>query len=64
MKLELSVEERNLLLDALDSHRYWQLSDPTYRRDGYVVGKGSDDPTSIAAIKRVNALFEKLESMP
>jgi hypothetical protein len=36
--LTLTGEELGLLAEALDSHAYWQLSDPCDRESGYVVG--------------------------
>ncbi len=37
---ELTPREIVLLMEALDSHEYWQLSDPTWRNSGYVVLPG------------------------
>ena len=59
----LSTAEINLLKDALDSHRYWQLSDQNYRSNGYVLGSGSDDDENAEEIRDVNALEEKLEAL-
>lgn len=53
-------EELNLLQEALDSHQYWQLADERYRRDGFVVGRGSDDPAAREALQACDALVEKL----
>lgn len=36
VSLSLSPAEVALLIEALDSHEYWQLSDPTWRHSGYV----------------------------
>jgi hypothetical protein len=33
--LELTREELDLLIEALDSHAYWQIGDSHNRRDGY-----------------------------
>jgi hypothetical protein len=33
--IQLNDGELTLLIEALDSHEYWQLSDPSQRRDGY-----------------------------
>ena len=35
MNIELSPEELALLVEALDSHEYWQLTDESDRNDGY-----------------------------
>jgi hypothetical protein len=58
--IELTKEEARLLIEALDSHVYWQLSDEQYRRDGYIHGKGSDDPEARQEMKRSNKLSEKI----
>lgn len=43
--VELTPDEVDLLIEALDSHEYWQLSDPTWRNSGYVIVPGEDvDP--------------------
>ena len=53
----LSPEEINLLIDALDSHEYWQLSEPEDRNDGYsLVEDGAN-----AEIDAVRDLIAKLE---
>lgn len=36
VSLSLSPADVALLIEALDSHEYWQLSDPTWRHSGYV----------------------------
>lgn len=73
----LTVEEVNLILEALDSHEYWQLSDPAWRQDGAVV-LPSDDPvrwaertgptdeqqTAIRDIERSRALAARLRQPP
>jgi hypothetical protein len=35
--LTLTTDEVDLLIDALDSHQYWQLSDTSRRNSGYVM---------------------------
>jgi hypothetical protein len=59
-RLTLTHEELGLILDALDSHSYWQLSDQQYRNSGYVMDEGSDDPENAEAIKDVATLEKKL----
>lgn len=61
--IELTQEQLALVLEALDSHEYWQLSDELYRDDGFVRGKGSDDPAKQKAIRRVRALVRDLEPL-
>lgn len=61
-QIELSQSEIELLREALDSHKYWQLSDKSYRSDGYVMDPGSDDPDSVEAIAACDMLADKLGS--
>lgn len=58
--LIVNESETKLLCDALDSHRYWQLSEPHYRRDGHVVEPGSDNPEAAAALVSSDALQQRL----
>lgn len=58
--LTLTDDEARLLAEALDSHRYWQLSDENYRRDGQVQEPGSDDPGTAGRIMEVRGLVERL----
>jgi hypothetical protein len=51
----LSDDDIALLLEALDSHVYWQLSDPQFRQNGDVRDPGSDDPDQVAAIRHAGA---------
>ena len=57
----LSGANLDLLIEALDSHIYWQLSDERYRNSGYVYDPGSDDNESAAEIKAANKLLARLE---
>lgn len=59
--IELTTDELDLLRAALDSHKYWQLSDEDYRSDGYVLEPGSEDPEAVASIVACDALVAKLE---
>ncbi len=61
MKIDVTEEELALLIRALDSHKYWQLSDRKYRNDGFVLEPGSDDEEAAEEIQQVTALEEKLE---
>jgi hypothetical protein len=74
-RLVLSDDEIALVIDALDSHEYWQLSDPTWRHSGAVI-LPSDDPdrwadrpepslderAAIAEIERCRVLAERLQA--
>ena len=59
----LSREELDLVLAALDSHEYWQLSEPQYRSSGYVLGDGSDDDDAAVEIRICRRLQDKLQSL-
>ena len=57
LAVHLTEEEITLLIEALDSHEYWQLSDPSQRNDGYsTVDDGESDE-----IDAVRSLIAKLE---
>ena len=71
----LSGEDISLILDALDSHEYWQLSEPTWRHSGAVILPSDDeslwedrpDPTeyerdTISEIERCRGLADRLRS--
>ncbi|MCP3935926.1 MAG: hypothetical protein GY708_11210 [Actinomycetia bacterium] len=48
MTVELTAAEVALHAEALDSHEYWQLSDPLWRNSGYVILPGEDiEPTPV-----------------
>lgn len=63
MNLELTREEVELVVSALDSHEYWQLSDQDFRHSGFVLGDGSEDEENVAEIQRCRALAEKLSEL-
>ena len=55
----LKSDEINLLIEALDSHEYWQLSEPHQRNDGYsTIEDGVDEE-----VDAVRALIAKLERL-
>jgi hypothetical protein len=58
--IKLKKESLELLISALDSHVYWQLSDPLYRDDGNVRDPGSDDKDNAAEIRRSRRLESDL----
>lgn len=62
IQIEVSPEELRLLLQALDSHRYWQLSDEQYRSNGEVLEPGSDERETVEQIAACEALAEKLQA--
>jgi hypothetical protein len=75
--LVLSDDEIALVIDALDSHEYWQLSDPTWRHSGAVI-LPSDDPdrwayrpeptlddlAAITEIQRCRSLADRVRRVP
>lgn len=63
MRVDLTPAQLELLIAALDSHEYWQLSDSHYRDSGYVLGRGSDDREAAAEIRRCRRLQEKLQHL-
>ena len=55
--VHLSPDEITMLVEALDSHEYWQLSEPNERNSGYsTVDDGANEE-----IDAVRALIAKLE---
>ena len=55
--VHLSPDEITLLVEALDSHEYWQLSESNERNSGYsTVEDGANEE-----IDAVRALIAKLE---
>ena len=57
VSIDFAPEELNLLIDALDSHEYWQLSESHLQNDGYsTVEDGADEE-----IDAVRVLISKLE---
>lgn len=54
--VSLTADESHLVSEAIDSHVYWQLSEDHYRRDGFVMEPGSDDPEKAAEIAQAEAL--------
>ena len=55
IELELAEWEISLLIEALDSHEYWQLSEPHERNNGYSTVDGANEE-----IDAVRALIAKL----
>jgi hypothetical protein len=62
IQVTLTVADIQVLLDGLDSHVYWDLSDDDCRSSGFVVGDGSSVPEHPAEIRRVRALMDRLEA--
>ena len=62
IEVELTPDEVELLVEGLDSHRYWQLSDTDFRNSGYVLPPGSYDPETVVKIKATEELEDKLRA--
>jgi hypothetical protein len=71
--LTLTLEELQLLLDACDSHAYWQLSTEDQRWNGFVITKDDldnededdedeDEDENAADLRAVRQLETKLEA--
>ena len=60
MRIDLSPEDLDRILAALDSHVYWQLSDQHYRNDADVLDPGSDNPVQAAEIAACRELAERI----
>jgi hypothetical protein len=60
MQLDLSRDDLDRILAALDSHVYWQLSDQHYRNDADVMDPGSDDPEQATEIAACRGLAARL----
>lgn len=62
MLIELNADEVELLCSALDSHRYWQLSEPEYRNSGDILNPYTNDEDDRAEIEDSDALEDKLRA--
>ena len=60
--MTLTQAQRIQIVEAIDSHIYWQLSDDRYRANGAVIEPGSDDPAVAAEIVALEALQDELSS--
>ncbi len=64
VSISLTSAEVALLAEALDSHEYWQLSDPLWRNSGYVILPGEDiewsatEPLDVDQRQAVGAILE------
>jgi len=57
LPVQLTAAEVALLIEALDSHEYWQLSESNERNDGYSTIEDGEKED----IDAVRALISKLE---
>lgn len=57
IRVDLRAEEIELLLDSLDSHEYWELSETAERSSGFsTIGDGESEK-----VDAVRQLISKLE---
>jgi hypothetical protein len=63
IEVALTEDELNILIESIDSHVYWQLSDQSYRNSGNVLLPGSDDAENRQAIAVAEALGERLQAL-
>lgn len=60
MKVELTRDELELAADALDSHKYWQLSDESRRDSGYVCEPLTDEERACETLEdKLRALLRE-----
>lgn len=64
MSVDLEDDEREIILDALESHAYWQISEEHYRNDGFVYAPGADDPETAELLQAIDRLSVKLGGEP
>ena len=60
--MTLTDAQRMQVVEAIDSHIYWQLSDERYRANGAVLEPGSDNPDVVAEIVAFEALQDALNN--
>lgn len=62
--VELTDPQMELLLAALESHAYWQVSEEKYRNNGYVYAPGADDPDTADDLQEIDRLAILLGGEP
>lgn len=60
LPLILSREEVDVLREALDAYRYWEISEEQFRNNGAVVPPGTTDPDDLRVLEMIDTLEEKL----
>lgn len=63
MQVELSTEDLERIVAALDSHIYWELSDQQYRSSGYVLEPGADNLAQAEEIDACTELADRLQTV-
>ena len=61
--IQLTDEDLALLVDALDSHIYWGLSDEKYRDSGHVMDSGSDDEEQAEDLAKCRVLEARIDEL-
>lgn len=49
-----------MVIEAIESHVYWQLADNQYKNNGSVTEPGSDDPETADTIAQFQTLAARL----
>lgn len=59
----LNTDALSTIRDALESHVYWQLSDPQYRNNGYVLAPATDDSDKLQEIVACCELAREIDKV-
>lgn len=60
--VDLSPDELNFVIEALDSHEYWQLSESHERNDGYSTIEDGENE-EIDAVRALVARLERVRAV-
>lgn len=60
MLIDVTPAELDLVLEALDSHRYWQVSEESQRDSGFV--HADEDDENAEELAEIDGLEEKLRA--
>lgn len=60
--VDLSPDELNFVIEALDSHEYWQLSESHERNDGYSTIEDAENE-EIDAVRALVARLERVRAV-
>jgi len=63
-RVELQESEIEIVLTALESHAYWQISEEKYRGNGYVYAPGADDEETAELLQTIDRLSVRLGGEP
>lgn len=60
--LTLSPDEASLLISALDSHQYWELSDDNHRWNGFALEPDDDEDENAGEYYEAQVLIDKIRA--